>query len=81
MEALRTAAGGSPVGEGFQAMAVLPGKLEEFPGVKVGGFRAKKSFEAPLDVWTFPGLQAVARGREPVKLEQVPHGRVLSYKL
>ena len=37
---LGAAAEGGPVGEGFQVVAILPGKVEEFVGVEVGGFFA-----------------------------------------
>jgi len=56
-------------------VAIFPGEMEEFWCVEVGGFRAQEGFEAPLDVGAFPGLEAVAAGREPVELEEVPHER------
>ena len=37
---LGAAAEGGPVGEGLQVVAILPGELEEFVGVEVGGFFA-----------------------------------------
>jgi hypothetical protein len=70
---LGAAAGGGPVGEGFQIFAIFPGKMKEFSRVKIGGFFAEKGFEAPLDVGTVPGLKAVAAGSEPIELEEVPH--------
>lgn len=75
MVALDGTAGGSPVGEGLQAIAVFPGELQEFLGVEVGGFLAKESLEAPLDIGALPGTKAIAGGSKPIELEQVPHGK------
>jgi hypothetical protein len=70
---LGTASDGSPVGEGFEVVAIFPGKLEEFAGVEMRGFIAQESFKAPLDVRTVPGLKAVSAGGKPVEFEDVPH--------
>jgi len=70
---LSTAALGGPVREGFQVVAILPGEVEEFFGVEVGGVWTEKGFEAPLNVRAFPGTKAVAAGGEPIELKDVPH--------
>lgn len=48
-------------------MAIFPGEFEEFGGAPGDSFLAEERFEAPLDVWTVPGLEAVASGRKPVE--------------
>lgn len=70
---LGAAAEGGPVGERFQVMAIFPGEVEEFVGVEIGGFFTQEGFKAPLDVGTFPGLEAIAARGEPVEFEDVPH--------
>ena len=45
-----------PLRKGQQPVAVFPGKLEEFPRIKVGGFFAKKCFEPPPQIRALPGL-------------------------
>ena len=69
------AAGGGPVGEGLELVAIFPGEVEEFVDVEIGSFLAKKGFEAPLDVRAVPRVEAVAAGGQPVELEKMEHGR------
>jgi len=70
---LSAAALGGPIGEGFQVVAILPGEVEDFFGVEVSGVLTEKGFEAPLNVGAFPGMKAVATGREPIEFKHVPH--------
>lgn len=70
---MRAAAGGGPIGERLEAVAILPGELEEFAGVEIGGFFTEERFKAPLDVGAIPGIEPVAARGEPVELEQVEH--------
>ena len=72
---LGLAASGGPVGEGDEAIAVLPGEAEEFASVEVGSFLAEEGFEAPLNEGAVPGMKAVAAGGEPIELEEMEHGR------
>jgi hypothetical protein len=57
---LGSAANRSPIGKGFQVMAVFPGEHQKLAGAKASGFFAEKSLKPPLDVGAFPGLKAVA---------------------
>jgi hypothetical protein len=70
------AADSGPVREGFQAAAIFPGKLEKFMGIEVGRFFAEKGLKTPLDVGTFPRLEAVAARGEPIEGEKIPHNQV-----
>ena len=63
------AAGGGPIGERSEAVAIPPGELEEFAGVEISRFFTQEGLEAPLDVWTVPGVKPVAARGEPVELE------------
>lgn len=72
---LGVAAGGRPIGEGFELVAVFPGEVEELVHVEIGGFFTEKGFEAPLDVGAVPGVEAVAARGKPVELENMEHGR------
>jgi len=72
---LDAAAGGGPVGKGFEPIAVFPGQTEEGGGVEIGGFFTQKGFKAPLDVRAIPRMKAVAARTEPVELEQVEHAQ------
>ena len=67
------AAFGSPLGEGFQAITVFPGKLEKFLCVETSGFFAKERFKAPLEIRALPGLQTVAARGYPVESQGCPH--------
>ena len=69
---LSLAAGGGPVREGFQSVAIFPAELEKFASVEVGGFLAEEGFKAPLDVRALPRTKTVAAGSEPIELEHVP---------
>jgi hypothetical protein len=56
-----TTPNGSPIGEGFQVLAIFPGELQKPYGIEIGSFIAEKGFKAPLDVRAFPGLKTIAR--------------------
>jgi hypothetical protein len=70
---LGAASRGGPVCERFQIVAILPGKAKKLSGVQMFSFFAKEGFKAPLNIGAFPGLQAVARRSEPIKLKEMPH--------
>jgi len=55
----RVAAQSTKAGE---FVAVLPGEMEKFFGVEMGGFLAQEGFETPLEIGTVPGLEAIAPG-------------------
>src|SRR5208337_1588704 len=67
-------AGGCPVDEAGELVAVLPGEMEEFLGVEVSGFLAQEGFKAPLEIGTVPGLEAVTPSGNPVVAERLQHG-------
>ena len=71
------AALGGPVDEAGEIVAVLPAKMEEFFGVEVSGFLAQEGFEAPLEIGTVPGLEAVAPSGNPVVAERLQHGCIV----
>ena len=71
---MSAAADGGPVRERFETLAIFPAEAEEFSGVEVAAFVAKKGFEAPLNIRAFPGLKTIATSCEPIELEEVPHG-------
>ncbi len=68
---------GGPVDEAGEFVAVFPREMEEFPGVEVGGFLTQEGLEAPLEIGTVPGLQAIAPGGNPVVAERLPHGCIV----
>ena len=74
-----SAADGGPVCKRFQVLPIFPGEAKEFGGVQMLSFFAEEGFKAPLNIRAFPGLQAVARRSEPIKLKEMPH-EILGYQ-
>jgi hypothetical protein len=57
-------------------VTILPGETKKFCGVQVLGFFTEEGLKPPLNVRAFPGLQAVARRSEPIKLKEMPHEKL-----
>jgi len=68
------AALGGPIHETGKFVAIFPGEVKEFFGVEVSGFLTQEGFEAPLEIGTFPGPEAIAPSGNPVVAERLPHG-------
>ena len=71
--ALNAAALRGPVDEALELVAMPPAQSEEFSGIKVGGFLAKKGFQSPLDIRTLPRRKAIAARGNPVIAERPKH--------
>lgn len=73
MAALNAAALSGPVDEPLELVAMPPAQSEEFSGIEVGSFLAKKGFEAPLDIRALPRRKAIAARGNPVIAERPKH--------
>jgi hypothetical protein len=71
--ALDAATLGCPVDESLELVAMTPAELEEFSGVEIGGFPAKKSFEAPPDIGATPRCEAIAARGNPIIAKRQKH--------
>jgi hypothetical protein len=71
--ALDAATLGCPVDESLELVAMTPAELEEFSGVEIGSFPAKKSFEAPLDIGATPRCEAIAARGNPIIAKRLKH--------
>ena len=73
MAALDAATLGCPVDESLELVAMTPAELEEFSGVEIGSFPAKKSFEAPPDIRATPRCEAIAARGNPIIAKRLKH--------
>ncbi len=73
MAALDAATLGCPVDESLELVAMTPAELKEFSGVEIGGFPAKKSFEAPPDIGATPRCEAIAARGYPIIAKRLKH--------
>lgn len=71
--ALDAATLGCPVDESLELVAMTPAELEEFSGVEIGGFPAKKSLEAPPDIGATPRCEAIAARGNPIIAKRLKH--------
>src|SRR6266404_2007046 len=62
-----------PVHEALHLIAVFPHQVEELAGVQASRFRPEKGLEPPAQVWTFPRIQAITAGHDPVVAKHLPH--------
>src|SRR6516162_8873188 len=52
---------------------MAPAELEEFSGIEIGRFLAKKSFETPLDIGATPRCEAIAARGNPIITNRPKH--------
>ena len=64
---------GGPVDEALELVAMPPAQSEEFSGIEVSGFLAKKGFQSPLDIRALPRRKAIAARGNPVIAERPNH--------
>ena len=54
-------------------VAMAPAELEEFSGIEIGRFIAKKGFETPLDIGATPRREAIAARGNPIIAKRQKH--------